>query len=98
MGHMPRMWRQRAARPVNGSDWSVALGVTCVVCPGCAFTFDAAHIDDEEGGHYTCPVCERPYALASTLDVEDIALRWIAENPSRALDEAADTLRGERTP
>jgi hypothetical protein len=31
-------------------------GVTCVVCPDCAFTFDADHVDSDGGG-YTCPLC-----------------------------------------
>lgn len=28
----------------------------CVVCPGCAFTFSAAHADDADET-YTCPEC-----------------------------------------
>lgn len=44
------------------SDWTTEQGVTCVVCPDCAFTFDASHIDDRPFGRspggYSCPVCE----------------------------------------
>lgn len=36
--------------------WERERRVTCVVCPGCAFTFDASHKDDDMDG-YTCPLC-----------------------------------------
>lgn len=32
-------------------------GVRCYVCPDCAFTFSAEHID-ADGAGYSCPVCE----------------------------------------
>lgn len=38
------------------SEWNVHQGVTCVECPGCAFTFDADHQDVDRDG-YTCPEC-----------------------------------------
>lgn len=31
--------------------------VVCVVCPGCGFTFDADHTDDNDIGGYSCPEC-----------------------------------------
>ena len=37
-------------------EWEIETGVTCVVCPGCAFTFDATHADDKTG-RYSCPDC-----------------------------------------
>jgi hypothetical protein len=37
-------------------DWELEHGVTCVVCPDCAFTFDAVHTDPD--GSYSCPLCE----------------------------------------
>jgi CxxC motif-containing protein len=41
--------------------WEHEEGVTCVVCPTCAFTFDASHADADGG--YSCPVCaEAPMA------------------------------------
>ena len=50
-----------ALRQNTDSDWQEwrwAHDVDCVVCPGCAFTFDAHHCDCEAGWpHYTCPVC-----------------------------------------
>ena len=39
------------------SDWQLEPNVTCVVCPRCAFTFDAVHEDVPNGGH-SCPLCE----------------------------------------
>lgn len=36
--------------------WEIEEGVRCVVCPDCAFTFDATHTDPEGG--YSCPCCE----------------------------------------
>lgn len=36
-----------------------ADGVRCYICPDCAFTFSAEHVDiDAEGAGYTCPLCE----------------------------------------
>jgi hypothetical protein len=37
-------------------EWNVERNVTCVVCPTCAFTFDANHQDVASRG-YSCPVC-----------------------------------------
>ena len=46
-------------------DWAMTEGVTCVSCPDCAFTFDAAHteVDQAEGGPYDCPACWAHRAL-----------------------------------
>ena len=39
--------------------------VECVVCPSCAFTFDARHSDEGvEPERYTCPSCEVDALLA----------------------------------
>ena len=38
--------------------WEIVRGVTCVVCPDCAFTFSAEHTDDTPDGGYSCPNCE----------------------------------------
>ena len=37
--------------------WAVERGVTCVVCPDCAFTFDATHTSEPDGDRYDCPNC-----------------------------------------
>lgn len=37
-------------------EWTEEEGVKCVVCPCCAFTFDATHTEPE--GHYSCANCE----------------------------------------
>jgi hypothetical protein len=37
------------------STWDREGDVVCVICPDCAFTFDADHYD-EDGG-YSCPAC-----------------------------------------
>lgn len=41
------------------AEWEIQEGVRCVVCPGCAFTFDATHVTDATG-EYDCPACEFP--------------------------------------
>jgi hypothetical protein len=38
-------------------DWDVDENVRCVVCPDCAFTFDAVHSDTADSGTYSCPLC-----------------------------------------
>lgn len=38
------------------TEWVIIDGVRCVVCPGCAFTFDAIHVD-ADSGRYSCPNC-----------------------------------------
>lgn len=37
------------------AEWEHSYGVTCVVCPVCAFTFDEVHTDADGG--YSCPAC-----------------------------------------
>jgi hypothetical protein len=37
-------------------EWEIEEGVRCVVCPACAFTFDAIHKDTGRDG-YSCPCC-----------------------------------------
>lgn len=44
------------------AEWEIEEGVTCVVCPGCAFTFDAVHTDQD--GTYSCPNCGYPNEAA----------------------------------
>ena len=41
----------------SGLPWEVIRGITCVVCPGCAFTFAAEHTDEPDGTAYSCPCC-----------------------------------------
>lgn len=38
------------------STWEIERDRTNVVCPDCAFSFDAIHQDGDGG--YTCPLCE----------------------------------------
>lgn len=40
--------------------WETEANVLCVVCPDCAFTFDACHENDTPEGGYSCPVCAVP--------------------------------------
>lgn len=42
--------------------WYRESNVDCVVCPSCAFTFDAVHSDPDGG--YSCPLCELDEAAA----------------------------------
>jgi hypothetical protein len=37
------------------AEWEREENVLCVVCPDCAFTFNADHTDT--GGGYSCPCC-----------------------------------------
>lgn len=50
------------------SDWLREEGVTCVVCPACAFTFDAFHTDKDGG--YSCPVCTEQAAAGRAREQE----------------------------
>jgi NTP pyrophosphatase (non-canonical NTP hydrolase) len=43
----------------SAAGWTVHTGVTCVECPGCAFTFAADHEDHPHGG-FSCPNCGHP--------------------------------------
>jgi len=52
--------------------WERESGVECVVCPGCAFTFDAAH-KDEATGRYSCPCCG--YGTPADLRLRSLAWR-----------------------
>jgi hypothetical protein len=45
-----------SASAVLDSGWREVVGVPCVCCPACAFTFDRVH--EDEGGGYSCPLCE----------------------------------------
>lgn len=57
-----------------GTEWVREEGVTCVVCPSCAFTFDASHYDTDGGGDgYSCPACleNRVQRLADHWDTLD---------------------------
>lgn len=56
-----RELREQAEKPEELHGWEVENGVMCVVCPECAFTMDAGHVDSVGGG-YTCPSCA-PQAL-----------------------------------
>jgi len=66
-------------------DWDTEKGVTCVVCPKCAFTFDACHAD--EGGGYSCPACAElaQEATIAQLRAEKDALRLDVERLDEAL-------------
>lgn len=67
----------------TGAGWEVETGVRCVICPACAFTFDAFHTD--EGGGYSCPACAE--------DRERTA-RQQAEETLRHRTEALDVANG----
>ena len=63
----------------------VTVTANCVVCPVCAFTFDASHTDsgDDDLSGYTCPCCTeqktRPIAEAARA-VNDPSLRRLQES------------------
>lgn len=58
--------------------WQVERGVTCVVCPDCAFTFDADHEDDRPEGGYTCPNCspEEPVGYVGYCELGHRTFTW----------------------
>jgi hypothetical protein len=60
------------AEPTVRAGWETARDVACIVCPACAFTFDADHEDWPEGG-YSCPACAE-MKLASQLEA---VLPWL---------------------
>jgi len=70
----------RGDAPRERHGWAVETGVPCVVCPGCAFTFDACHEDASAGG-YSCPSC----GYGSP---EDVRGADVGERTARALDIA----------
>jgi hypothetical protein len=51
------------------SAWTRETGVTCVVCPGCAFTFDAFHTENDGSG-YDCPACAEHRITVALLESE----------------------------
>lgn len=57
--------------------WEDIAGVLCVICPQCAFTFDAFH-ESAKGG-YTCPNCEE-CRLTAEVERFEVVLREIAEH------------------
>ena len=53
-----RAFRERQAIPnVPTFDTWQTVTEICVVCPGCAFTFDASHTINDDAGGYECPDC-----------------------------------------
>jgi len=83
-----------SGRPTNpeATEWEREQNVECVVCPTCAFTYDAFHTVD--GGGYVCPVC------AKSPDESSIEKRgrhqvtrrgnqviWVVEVEEAALDQ-----------
>ena len=67
-------------RGEGGEAWATEDGVTCVVCPSCAFTFDAVHV--EADGSYDCPACFAHRALYLRCSV--CGKRKYAGTPERA--------------
>lgn len=83
-------------------EWAREAGVTCVVCPDCAFTFDENHTDVPDDG-YTCPLCGE-LKLQAALDearterdkalvLADEQAQWVEEE--RAQSNEAYRLRDE---
>jgi hypothetical protein len=60
--------------PLEGG-WTVERGVTCVVCPDCAFAFAAEHEDEPNGG-YSCPNCAERVGEGAGSEVERLLDRW----------------------
>jgi hypothetical protein len=48
----------QVTRELERHGWPITVGVTCVSCPGCGFTFDAEHTDEPRGDQYSCPTCD----------------------------------------
>ena len=59
------------------SEYITTETLAVYACPGCAFTFDAAHVCED--GSYLCPVCEevRLTMLVAKLDAEIARLRTL---------------------
>ena len=66
---------QQAPTPgeTDPGPWTIEKGITCVVCPQCAFTFAEEHEDEQigEAGWYTCPVCDETGRLPDLGDDSD---------------------------
>jgi predicted SprT family Zn-dependent metalloprotease len=51
--------------------WTTVIGVTCVECPVCAFTFDADHVTVSTG-EYDCPVCRQSKLETALREIEGV--------------------------
>lgn len=69
------------------AEWEIEEGVTCVVCPKCAFTFDAVHHDP--GGSYSCPNCDTERIGPMGIHNGDIVLDRLG-SIRRSLQRAVD--------
>lgn len=65
--------------------WVIEFPVTCVVCPGCAFTFDECHSDPTGAKDYTCPCCGTtnvdPDGKGTTAPGGEGGTSWQNDNP-----------------
>jgi hypothetical protein len=73
----------------SAEEWEHEQNVECVVCPSCAFAFDACHTDADGG--YSCPACAEA-ALLTERDAlkkeRDEAIVRYVELPERESDLA----------
>ena len=73
------------------SKWQFEDGVRCVVCPGCAFTFDAGH-EDVPGGGYSCPSCgygdntDHTAEAIEASERESAGYAWASDNERAAFE------------
>lgn len=75
------------------STWEIEHDRTNVVCPDCAFSFDAIH-QDETGG-YTCPLCE-PAPASGEPSGADAAVREALDAIKKAHAAVDDLCNGRR--
>jgi hypothetical protein len=68
-------------REIHG--WE-ATTVLCVTCPGCAFTMDADHVDNDGSG-YSCPVCAEAARVEPPSGVQVIGWTEPTDDQPRSL-------------
>lgn len=56
----------------HSGEWVIEENVTCVVCPECAFTFAADHVDVDDP-IYHCPACAE---IRLERVIEDMLRGW----------------------
>lgn len=59
--------RSAKTAETRGDEWEREEGVTCVVCPACAFAFDECHVTAATG-EYDCPECGYPEPVTRAVE------------------------------
>lgn len=80
-------------------EWEREAHVTCVVCPHCAFTFDALHENDTPERGYSCPACAEIRLRAALTEIVDAMgpnnTGWFAYTASGIASDALTSTTGE---